>query len=98
HMLSSTRTALVVNHAIHLTVVQFVRLGHHPAPLAGSIVRAEFGREYPQVLARMIQNHDLDGVGEVQLNDVPDPFGAISDHHLLLRASPTPVPSLGIKT
>src|SRR5271166_823393 len=41
---------------------------------------------------------DLNSAGEVIVGDVPDPFGAISDHDLLLRALPAAIPGFQIES
>jgi hypothetical protein len=41
--------------------------------------------------------NDLDGAGKVLVGDIPDPFGAIAQHHPLFGPFPAAFPSFGVQ-
>src|SRR5580700_8921520 len=51
----------------------------------------------PQVLPGVIEIDDLDGSRKVQIGEVPDPDGAITDDNPECCPFPTSAPSLGVK-
>ncbi len=55
-----------------------------PGFLARQVVGVQFAREFPEMLAGVIEIDDLQGAGKVLIGQVPDPFGAVADDDLLL--------------
>jgi hypothetical protein len=53
--------------------------------------------QVPQVLAGMIEIDDPNRTGEVDVGQIPDPFGSIADDDFLLRMVPSSVPGFQIK-
>src|SRR5579859_296014 len=49
------------------------------------------------MLASVPDVDDLDCTGKMLVGDIPDPLGAITQHHLLFSAIPTPFEGFGIK-
>jgi hypothetical protein len=66
----------------------------HPGFLVGFVVGIQLAGDIPQVLTSVIQIDDLNRAGEVQIGEVPDPFGAVADDDFLFRTVPSAVPCL----
>ena len=72
-------------------------MDHHPAFLLGLLVRIQLARQFPEVLAGVIEIDDLNRAGEVLIGNIPDPFGSIADDDLLFGAAPTALPGFQIE-
>src|SRR4029077_14298079 len=48
-------------------------------------------------LASVIEIDDLGGFRKMQIRLIPDPLGAVSQHHFFLRSRPTSLPGFGIQ-
>src|SRR5229473_4570306 len=46
----------------------------------------------------MIEIDDLGCIRKMQARLIPDPFGSVPQHHLLVGPCPTPLPGFGIET
>src|SRR3974377_1304876 len=68
----------------------------HPSPLLDFRLRIELTCYLPEVLASVVEIHDLGGVQEVFRNQIPDPLRTIADHDLLSGATPATLPSFPI--
>src|SRR3974377_441345 len=71
-------------------------MNFHPSPLLDFRLRIELTCYLPEVLASVVEIHDLDGVQEVFRNQIPDPLRTIADHDLLSGATPATLPSFPI--
>jgi len=63
-----------------------------PGFLADSVVGVQLTRQVPEMLAGVIEIDDLNRAGEVDIGQIPNPFGSVADDNLLLRAAPSAVP------
>src|ERR1700680_4665112 len=61
----------------------------HPSFLLDFLVGIQLARHLPQMLASMVEVDNLNRVREVFGDQSPDPYGSITDDHLLLGAAPT---------
>jgi len=61
-----------------------------------NIIGEQKSSQFPEMLPCMKQIDNLHGTGKVLIGIVPDPFGSISDHDLLLCAIPSAVPGFQI--
>src|SRR5512146_3059264 len=50
----------------------------------------------PEMLTSVIEIDNLDGAGEVQLGQIPDPLGSVAHDDFLLCAAPATIPSFQI--
>src|SRR5450755_2912086 len=81
-----------------LAVVEFGPVAEHPWLLVRHVARVEKSGQFPEVLAGMKQIDDLNSAGKVLVCMVPDPFGSVSDDHLLLGAVPATIPGFQINS
>ena len=50
----------------------------HPGFLLRDIIGVQLARQFPQVLAGVIEIDNLNRARKVQISQIPDPFGAVA--------------------
>ena len=68
----------------------------HPGLLVDFVVGVQPARQLPQVLAGVIEIDDLHRAREMQLGQIPDPFGAVAQDDFLFRAAPAALPGFQV--
>src|SRR6266403_5242846 len=68
-----------------------------PALLLSLLVRMQGPRQFPKMLAGMIEIDDWNRAREVPTGDIPDPLGSVADDHLLLRPAPAAFPGFSVE-
>src|SRR5204863_3372136 len=76
--------------------IQKMLMGHYPPPFRFLVVGMKFAAEIPEVLASVIEIHNLDGAEELLLADVPDPVGAVAHNHFDVRPTPAALMRFGV--
>src|SRR5207245_8227821 len=72
-------------------VQQTLLVDLHPSFLLDFLLGIELARHRPQMLASMVEVDNLNGPGKVFGDQIPYPFRAVPDDHLLFRSAPTSV-------
>jgi hypothetical protein len=60
----------------------------HPGFLFPFAIRVQLARDLPKMLPGVVEIDDLNGLGKMQGNKIPNPFGAVTNHDLLECAAP----------
>jgi len=94
--LEACKSPAALERAIAVVLQSKAKIVAETAFLLGLVMEAELASQIPQVLAGMVEIHDLHGAGEVLIRNIPYPFGAISHHHFLFRTAPAPLPGFHI--
>lgn len=79
------RLASSVHERFDLAPIEPVEAAHDPSFAGLVVIGKQLDREFPQMLAGVINIHHLDGVREVLTGQVSDPNGSITDYNFLLR-------------
>jgi hypothetical protein len=67
----------------------------HPGFLCSLVIRVPLARDFPEMLAGVVEIDNLNGARKVQGHQIPNPFGAVTEHDLLECA--TPATSVGFR-
>ena len=67
----------------------------HPGFLFPLVMGVQLARNLPKMLAGVVEIDNLNGARKVQGNQIPNPFGAVTDHYLLEGAAPAT--SIGLR-
>ena len=78
-------------------IQQALLVDFHPGLLLPFIVGVQPASQLPQMLASVVKVDNLHRLGKVLGDQIPNPFGPVAHHHLLLGTTPAPFPGFPIK-
>jgi hypothetical protein len=85
-----------VGNLLHLSGIQLRNQLLDPMFPLQVVGGKQLGGQIPEMLAGVPNVHDLNGTHRVLVRNVPDPLGAVAEHHCYFGAASTALPCFGI--